>query len=332
MRYSNMKNEYQFKSQFAEFIKSFLLEMHMVGFKYKSQGRWLERFDDYCYSNRYVEDNLTKELVEAFCYGVDYEKKSTHYTKEKIMFSFAEFLQKQGLVAYACLKISSPRKRSSFVPYIFSEQELKRIFSEIDTYPSNINSNRHLIDPLLFCLLYGSGLRLSEALNIRCKDVDLESGTITILNAKNNKNRIIPIAPSLIIRCRAFEKTMHTGSNKDAYYFKSLLSGVLIDKSTIYRRFRDYLWKSNISHSGKGPRIHDFRHSYSVHCLKKWVLSGNELTNLMPYLSTYLGHTDFRSTQYYLRLTADLYPDIIRRTEATFGYLIPDWGTDHEEE
>lgn len=330
MRYSNMKSEYQLKSQFAEFIKLFLLEMHMVGFKYKSQGRWLERFDDYCYSNGYVEDNLSKELVEAFCYGVDYEKKSTHYTKEKIMFSFAKFLQRQGLVAYACLKISSPRKQSSFVPYIFSEQELKRIFSEIDTYPSNINSNRHLIDPLLFRLLYGSGLRLSEALNIRCKDVDIEAGTITILHAKNNKDRIIPIAPSLIIRCKAFEKTMHTSSDKDAYYFSSLLSGVLIDKSTIYRRFRDYLWKADISHCGKGPRVHDFRHTYCVHCLKKWVLSGKELTNLMPYLSTYLGHSDFRATQYYLRLTADLYPDIIQRTEAAFRNLIPEIGVSNE--
>ena len=54
------------------------------------------------------------------------------------------------------------------------------------------------------------------------------------------------------------------------------------------------------------------------------MLSGEELTNLMPYLAAYLGHADFRGTQYYLRLTADLYPDIIQKTEAAFGYLIPE--------
>lgn len=332
MRYSNMKNEYQWKSEFAEFIKMFLNEMYMIGFKYKTQSRLLERFDEYCYSNGYKENKLTKEVVEAFCYGVDYEKKSTQYTKERIMCNLSEFLRRQGLIAYDCPKISAPTKRSSFVPYIFSKEELKRMFSEIDRYPSCINSNRHLIDPVLFRLLYGSGLRLSEALNLKCKDVDLESGTITILHAKNNKDRIIPIAPSLINRFKMFEEKMHTASDKDTYYFKSPQSGSLIDKSTIYRRFRDYLWKSNISHSGKGPRIHDLRHSYSVHCLKKWVLSGKDLTNLMPYLSTYLGHTDFRATQYYLRLTTDLYPDIIQRTESAFGYLIPEWSNDHEEE
>jgi len=68
------------------------------------------------------------------------------------------------------------------------------------------------------------------------------------------------------------------------------------------------------------------RHSYCVHCLKRWVLKEKDLTNLFPYLSAYLGHSDFRGTQYYLRLTADLYPDIIQKTEAALGYLIPEGG------
>ena len=72
------------------------------------------------------------------------------------------------------------------------------------------------------------------------------------------------------------------------------------------------------------------RHVFAVHCLKKWVLSGEELTNLMPYLAAYMGHTDFRGTQYYLRLTADLYPDIIAKTEALYSYLIPE-GVIYEE-
>ena len=65
------------------------------------------------------------------------------------------------------------------------------------------------------------------------------------------------------------------------------------------------------------------RHTYCCHCLKKWVLKGQDLTNLLPYLAAYMGHTDFRGTQYYLRLTADLYPDIVEKIEATSGYLIP---------
>ncbi len=68
------------------------------------------------------------------------------------------------------------------------------------------------------------------------------------------------------------------------------------------------------------------RHNYAVKCLKKWVLAGEELTNLLPYLAAYMGHSDFRGTQYYLRLTADLYPDIVSRLEAGFGHVIPEGG------
>jgi len=63
--------------------------------------------------------------------------------------------------------------------------------------------------------------------------------------------------------------------------------------------------------------------------LKRWVLTGKNLTNLFPYLSAYLGHADFRGTQYYLRLTADLHPDIINKAEAALGYIIPE-GRYHE--
>lgn len=57
---------------------------------------------------------------------------------------------------------------------------------------------------------------------------------------------------------------------------------------------REYLWEAGISHSGHGPRIHDLRHTFCVHCLKRWVLSGKDILNLMPYLSAYLGHADFQ--------------------------------------
>ncbi len=62
------------------------------------------------------------------------------------------------------------------------------------------------------------------------------------------------------------------------------------------------------------------------------MLKGKELTNLLPYLSVYLGHSDFRGTQYYLRLTADLYPDIISKMEVASGYIIPERGEINEQE
>jgi integrase len=324
-----MKESYQYKSDMAELLQRYLTEKKMSGFKFEKQGRELERFDDYYYRNGYRGTKLTKPMTEGFIYGITYEKQSTHYKKEILLNSFAEFLTRQGYTVYVPPIKSAPVKRCSHIPYIFSKEELRRFFMAIDKYPPNKQTNRNSVDPVLFRLLYGSGLRLSEALNLQLKDIDLETGTITILHAKNNKDRLVPIAESLLKRFQKLFTQLHTFSDKFTYFFISPTGGRL-DKSTVLCRFRNYLLMAGISHTKNGPRVHDLRHVFAVHCLKKWVLSGEELTNLMPYLAAYMGHTDFRGTQYYLRLTADLYPDIIAKTEALYSYLIPE-GVIYEE-
>jgi len=67
-----------------------------------------------------------------------------------------------------------------------------------------------------------------------------------------------------------------------------------------------------------------FRHTYAVHCLRNWTREGRDLTVALPYLSAYMGHAGARSTQYYLRLTAELYPDIIARLDDAYGWMIPE--------
>ena len=324
-----MKYSYRYKSDIAELLQRYLTEKKMTGFKFEKQSRELERFDDYYYRNGYTGVKLTKSMTDRFIYGISYEKQSTHYKKEILLNSFAEFLIRQGHQVYVPQIKSAQERRCSHIPYIFSKEELKRFFLAIDKFPQVTLTNRNSVDPVLFRLLYGCGLRLSEALNLQLKDIDLKTQTITVLQAKNNKDRILPIVSSLVERFRNLLVELHTFSDKSTYFFISPRGGRL-DKSTVYRRFRDYLLMAGISHTQRGPRVQDLRHVFAIYCLKKWVLSGGELTNLMPYLAAYMGHADFRGTQYYLRLTADLYPDIIQKTEAAFGYLIPE-GANYEE-
>jgi integrase/recombinase XerD len=318
-----MKAEYQWKSSLSPYMKAYLDEMHIIGFKFKNQERFLRQFDEFCYKNNYEGSTMDRGLVELFCQGMDYEKEGTRRARILLMRRLAEFMLKMGYEAYIHPQEPPSCKRSSYQPYIYTEQELKEIFTQIDKCKVIISSDRHIVDPLLFRMLYGCGLRISEALGLKLCDVDLKEGTLRILHAKNDKNRLVPMASSLVKRCREYTETVHKLSTGDAYYFQNRYGGPY-DKSTIYCRFRRYLWRAGISHSGKGPRVHDLRHTQAVHCLKRWVLSGRELTNLLPYLAAYLGHTDFRGTQYYLRLTADLYPEIVKRFETVFGYLIPE--------
>jgi integrase len=326
-----MTGIYKWRSDLSGMISSFLIEKRMTGYKYTNQEKWLIRFDSYYDRNGYTGIRITKSMVHDFIYSLP-EQSSTYYLKERLLRDFALFLIRQGYQeVYVAQTKSAPVKKCSHIPYIFTGKEMKNIFTAVDTWKDSFYTNRHLVDPVLFRLLYGTGMRVSEALNIMVKDFDGMGGVLTVYHAKNCKDRLIPIAPSLADRIGKFINIFHKYSKDTAYLFQSPGKGKT-DKSTVYRRFRQYLQCANIPHTDAGPRVHDFRHNYAVKCLKKWVLAGEELTTLLPYLAAYMGHSDFRGTQYYLRLTADLYPDIISRLDACFGHVIPEGGPKDERE
>ncbi|RKY52873.1 MAG: integrase [Candidatus Neomarinimicrobiota bacterium] len=313
-----------FKSILGGLISGYIEEKRAVGYEYIKGASLLKCFDRFVVGEPLVERKLPKELVLLWTGKRANETERNRNSRISILRGFAKYMARLGYEAYIYPDVAASISRYSYVPYIFSEGELRRIFTVCDNYPvSNTSPNRHLILPLLFRMLYGCGLRISEALRLKLDDVDFKQGTLFIRNAKFGKERIVPMAETLTERCRLYTGKVHKYKSCNTFLFPSPFGGCY-EESTIYKLFRGILWKAGISHSGKGPRLHDIRHSFSVHCLKKWVLKKEDLTNLLPYLSVYLGHIDLRGTQHYLRLTADLYPEIIASVEHSFSTLIPE--------
>jgi len=319
-----MKTPYEWKSGFAEVAQNYIALKRQTGMKFESQERYLRHFDTFYYSNGFEGATLTKEITQEFIYDKN-ERPVSHYNKEVVMRDFAEYLRDRGYNAYVPV-VKTALPKCKFIPHILSDDEVRRFFTAIDKYPQAIMSTRNAVDPVLFRYLYSTGVRVSEALNAALGDVNTETATVTIRAAKNMKDRLIPMSVGLAERVFAFIKDFHRYSDSGMSLFPSMHNGILgrMDKSTAYIHFRDYLLMADIPHTSVGPRIHSFRHGFAVKCLKNWVLDGNDLTSMLPYLSAYMGHSDFRATQYYLRLTSDLYPEIVRRVEAEFGYVIPE--------
>jgi len=319
-----VKATYEWKSGIAEATQNYISLKRQTGMKFEVQERYLRHFDLFYYVNGFDGIGLTKEMVQDFIYDKN-ERPVSHYNKEVIMRDFALYLKDRGCSAYVT-EINTKLPRCKFIPHILTDNEIRRIFTAIDNYPQAVRSYRNAVDPVLFRFLYSTGVRISEALNLVLNDVNVESGTVTIRAAKNMKDRLIPMADSLTKRILTFINGFHRYSDGRMWLFPGCHNGTMgqMDKSTAYNHFRDYLLMADIPHTAVGPRVHSFRHGFAVKCLKKWVLAGNELTVMLPYLSVYMGHSDFRATQYYLRLTSDLYPDIVRRVEAEFGYVIPE--------
>ncbi len=313
-----------FNSSLGKLISGYIEEMIAIGYKYTKSSSLLKRFDTFAAKENLVEQKLPKELVLLWTEKRPNETASTRNVRISIMRVFAKYMVRLGYEAYIFPPSAVKIDRYSYVPYIFSAEELKNIFTICDSYPvSTASSNRHLIVSLLFRMLYGCGLRISEAINLKLKEIDLKQGTLFIRNTKFGKERIVSMAESLTERCRIYAGKVHNYDSGNPFFFPSPYGGHY-SENTIYKLFRKILWKAGISHSGKGPRLHDVRHSFCVHCLKRWVINGEDITNLLPYLSAYLGHNDLRGTQHYLRLTADLYPEIVASVERNFSYLIPE--------
>lgn len=321
---SNNERNISYSSTLANILAGFVKEKQAVGYKYKKGASLLRQLDELCICQGLEEETLPKDIVLLWIKRRPNETDATQNGRISIIRCLAEYMLRLNYPAYIYPNRANQIERNHYVPYIFSEKEISNIFYHVDIYPvTSVSPNRHLILPVLFRMLYGCGLRISEALNLKVEDVDLKRGIISIHQAKLDKKRIVPMAPSLSKRCRLYSASINMESN--AFFFPSPYGG-RFDERTIYGHFRKILWNVGISHGGRGrgPRLHDFRHTYSVHCLKKWVTEGKDLSSLLPYLSAYLGHVDLRGTQYYLRLTAELYPDIVAAVEEKFSTMIPE--------
>jgi len=325
-----MPNHEALKSTLAAPILGYIAEKRATGYAFTKGADLLRHFDAFVYRRGLQETNLTKPLVMDWTARKPNETASTQAGRVSLLRGLAVYMNRLGYAAYVYPKALTAIDRYTYTPYIFSKDEVKRIFEVCDHYPFHADTpNRHLVLPLLLRILYACGLRVSESLHLTLQDVDLDKGILSIRGAKFNKERLLPMSDTLTERCRGYFKTARLDKADNQFFFPSPFGGHY-SQATIYKLFRDVLRRARISHLGRGqgPRIHDVRHTFAVNCLRKWVLDGKDLNNALPYLTAYLGHEDLRGSQRYLRLTADLHPDLMNKIENTCSFVIP--GVKHE--
>ena len=310
---------------FKKLLTQFISYKRAQGYKYKSNEESLDRFIKFSVDFGLTENRLSKELVDAYASKRPDETPKNHANRVSDLKQFTIYLNERGYEAYIPSVSKVSKRPSSFVPYIFTHDEIFRIFQTVDKLKPNSRYNSAVVYPVLIRMLYGCGLRISEALDLRVGDVDLVNGILTIKKSKFDKDRLIPMSESLNSICKKFYKQIHKTSTKNDYFFKNK-NGKRRNKKTVYDQFREILWLSKIPYGGKGkgPRLHDMRHVFCCHSLKEISDKGIDLYCALPVLSTYLGHSSVTATEKYLRLTEELYPDIIKRMNNTTSYVYPE--------
>jgi integrase/recombinase XerD len=109
------------------------------------------------------------------------------------------------------------------------------------------------------------------------------------------------------------------------WFFPGSTAAQPLTLGNVYKNFRRFLWQARISHGGpgRGPRVHDLRHTFAVNNLRSWFASGEDAGALLPVLQAYMGHSSISDTAYYLRLTAESYPQITARVRQAAGDIVP---------
>ncbi len=168
-------------------------------------------------------------------------------------------------------------KTASKLPVVLSRKEIEKMIDSID-------NPKH---KLLISISYGAGLRVSEAINLKIKDLDLDELTIHIKGAKGNKDRISLFSEKLLSQIREIALSL----SANHYIFESNRGGKLTGR-TAQKIFEKALKKAGIK---KPATFHSLRHSFATHLLENGVD--------VRYVQELLGHANIRTTQLYTKVT-----------------------------
>ena len=276
--------QFTFTSQLAPIIWKYLESRQNEGYTSVHCGYYMQELD--CLSKELSDAPVvTKELIDAWDLLKPYLSNRSKIVRHNAIRAFAKFAYTQDGISYVP-DTSKLKNSSTFTPHIFTVEEIRRLLYAADNLPVRNNApTRHLVIPAVIRLLYCCGFRIGEVLRLRVKDVDLDTGIITVHNGKGGKDRLVPVHNSVIEYLRSYSAQL---PDEREWFFPSACGHYSI--KTIYDNFRELLFACNIPHTGNGPRVHDFRHTFAVHTLEKQLSDGYDPMVIVPRLAAYLGH------------------------------------------
>ena len=307
-------------------ITALAAEKRAVGYKYDAEERVLARFEAFCRAEFPGLGTVTRASAEAWITAARRRgvRPATLQGLAAPVRELARWLGRRDTEAYVLPAGTLPRP-ARYVPHIYTDQELAALFAATDRcrYSSQAPF-RHLVMPVLFRTVYACGLRVSEARMLRPADADTGAGVLQIRDAKGGKDRQVPVSGPLRDRLAVYRAHM-AGQPGWEWFFPGASAGQPLARLNVYHNFRRFLWQARISHGGRGhgPRVHDLRHTFAVSNLRAWFASGEDASALLPVLQAYMGHSSIGDTAYYLRLTAESYPQIAARVRHELGGIVP---------
>lgn len=319
-----------FKSIYADQLSQYynLRSENLSDSARKHELCYLKRFDSYVYERIAARGGLTENFINDWIGSLS--GKSSSIENEVIV--IRQFLSYLGLFGEQAFIPSVPKVHDDYIPYIFSESELEKIFASADNViQKDVKTDKYLVIefPVIIRLLYSCGLRIGETLRIDMSDVDLENGILRLINTKGDKHRLVPMSLPMTDILTRYCMAMGIYGANYGWLFPSSKTADHISDKAIKLRFEMILKDNKIIPEGRrkherGPCMHCMRHVFAFKSFAQSERYGRHLDESIPFLSIYLGHESINETAKYLKFSNELYPESINAFGDYMSGLLPE--------
>jgi len=326
-----MSKPFNYNSIYAPYFKSFIKMKQDLGVNVLRTKWILLEFDKFFISMGVRDLYITANLIDQWRKTRVNDGQRTIYAKYSVWSQLCKYMCRLGHECYIP-RLPKAVSKNSFTPYIFSHRQMEDIFRACDSQRLH---DKHMstilfVMPAIVRLMYGTGIRVSEALSLKNEDVDLDHHCIILRKTKNGEQRLALLSDTLQKVLEEYlanrnRMPLPKVSDPKGYLFVSP-SGNFCRAGNIYCWFRKVLAECGIQHIGnhQGPFVHSLRHTFAVHSLMKMTKSGYDLYYTLPILSTYMGHKSIGATEQYVRLTEEMYPELLKDQRGICSYVFPE--------
>ena len=308
---------------FGSFLGSVMEEhvahMRTLGYRYDTNEELLLRFDRFLQHHPELSELPLIKLVE--CWSEEQPSPSRLYDAHRagrIVSKAMHRLDPRVPILPIGEGVARAARQHHRSAHLYTDEEIHRILRAALSYPSPKAPLRPITLFTMLMLAYCAGLRGGEIVHLRLEDVDLREETIDIRETKFFKHRRLPLAPGVMAALRRYlllRESAGAPTNPESPLFWSLQRGRGYCIGGVRLVLTDVLRRAGVkpARGAVGARLHDLRHSMVGHRMREWYHSGINPQSQLPYLATYLGHKDIRSTLVYMDITPELLQEAAER-------------------
>jgi len=235
--------------------------------------------------------------------------------KYYVLQNFFDFWAARGAMSELLMPPIRPRERQTYLPHVYSRAELRALLkATMKNRQSNISVDRPTMCTLIL-LLYGTGARSGEILNLLIEDVDIERGNILITNKNRNRCRQIPIGADLrdVLRKYLAWRVKKSFQNQMLFVTKIGMPITVDLASKNFRRLRTIANVTRDHAASYQPCLQDLQCTFAVHRITSWIRNGVDMNRMLPALAAYMGRVGLNSTERFLHMTPERFKKNLNR-------------------